>query len=60
MFNALDINTKSIIATAKTRDAVSAIAVKLVGREGYCVRAVEEKAITVPANWCTTDGQWWN
>jgi len=60
MFNALDINTKAIIATANTRDAVAAKAVKLVGREGYCIRAAVEAKIETPANWCTSDGQWWN
>ena len=43
MFNALDINTKQIIATAKNRKAVILKAEKLVGREGYCVRPAAEQ-----------------
>lgn len=42
MFNALDINTKAIIATAKTRAIAIEKATALVGREGFCVRPVVE------------------
>jgi hypothetical protein len=40
MFNALNIKTDEILATAKTREAAAAAAEKLVGRFGYCVRPV--------------------
>ncbi len=59
MFNALDINTKAIIATAKTRKDAAAKGAKIAGPEGYCIRPVTEEKITLPKNWCTTDGEWW-
>lgn len=59
MFNALDINTKVIIATAKTRAAAAEAGAKIAGKEGYCVRPAREETINLPKNWCTTDGEWW-
>tara|TARA_R110000824_G_scaffold311376_1_gene498527 strand:- start:1082 stop:1264 length:183 start_codon:yes stop_codon:yes gene_type:complete len=59
MFNALDINTKAIIATGTDRRAIAATASKLVGNEGYCIRAASPAPIKTPGNWCTSDGQWW-
>jgi hypothetical protein len=59
MWNALDINTKAVIATAATRKEAAALAEKIVGREGFCVRPVHEEKIETPANWATTDGEWW-
>jgi hypothetical protein len=59
MFNVLNIKTYEVIATGNDRAKLAAIATKTVGREGYCIRPVEEAPIKVPANWCTTDGEWW-
>lgn len=59
MLNALDINTKEIIASSSDRAALIRAASEKVGREGFCIRAAQEEKITLPANWCTTDGQWW-
>lgn len=59
MLNALDINTKEVIATGKDRAKLAAAAATKVGREGFCIRPVQEEKIVLPANWCTTDGQWW-
>lgn len=59
MLNALDINTKAIVATGTDRAALSRIASEKVGREGFCIRPVQEEKIVPPKNWCTTDGEWW-
>jgi hypothetical protein len=53
MFNALDINTKAIIATAKTRQEAVHKAEAKVGREGYCVRPVVEATDNEP--FCSVD-----
>ena len=60
MWNALDINTKAVIATGKTRTEAAKAGEEIAGREGYCVRPVTEPKITLPKDWCTTDGEWWN
>lgn len=59
MWNALDINSKAIIATAATRKQAAALAEKIVGKEGYCVRPAVEAPVKLPKNWATSDGQWW-
>lgn len=59
MWNALDINTKTVLATASTREAAAQAGRKIAGPEGFCVRPVKEEKITLPKNWCTTDGPWW-
>lgn len=58
MLNALDINTKAIIATGNNRAALARIASEKVGREGFCIRASQEESISLPKNWATTDGEW--
>ena len=60
MWNALDINTKTVIATGKTRIEAAKAGEKIAGPEGFCVRPAKEEKIELPANWCTTDGEWWN
>jgi hypothetical protein len=60
MFNALDINTKAIIATGANRAKLAAVAAAKVGREGFCIRPVEEEKIVLPKNWACTDGEWFN
>jgi hypothetical protein len=59
MFNALDINTKAIIATGTDRRAIAAAASKLVGNEGYCIREANPAQIKTTDDWCASDGQWW-
>jgi hypothetical protein len=46
MLNALDINTRAIIATGTDRRALMVEAIAIVGKEGFCIRAAEEKEIT--------------
>lgn len=58
MLNALDINTKAIIATGTDRASLARIASEMVGREGFCIRAAQEEKIVLPKNWATTDGEW--
>lgn len=53
MFNALDTNTKQIIATAKTRGEAARKAEAMVGREGYCVRPAIEVQDKEP--FCSVD-----
>ena len=60
MLNALDINTKEIIATGKVRSELASIAAAKVGREGFCIRPVQEEKIVLPKNWGCTDGEWFN
>lgn len=59
LLNALDINTKEIIASGTDRAALSRVATLLVGDEGYCIRPDVEEEIVLPEDWCTSDGQWW-
>lgn len=42
MLNALDINTKEIIASSSDRAALIRAASEKVGREGFCIRAAVE------------------
>lgn len=58
MLNALDINTKEIIATGKDRAKLVAAASAKVGREGFCIRPAQEEKVTLPKNWGCTDGEW--
>ena len=59
MLNALDINTKEIIASGVNREELKNIASEIVGNEGYCIRSAEQEEIILPKNWCETEGQWW-
>jgi hypothetical protein len=58
MLNALDINTKAIIASGMNRSELARVASEKVGREGFCIRAAHEAQIVLPKNWATTDGEW--
>lgn len=42
MFNALDINTKAIIATGTDRRALMVQASEIAGNEGYCIRPAKD------------------
>lgn len=53
MFNALDINTKAIIATARSRQEAARKAEAKVGREGYCIRPATETKDVEP--FCSID-----
>ena len=59
MFQALNINTKEVIATGTDRTKLAEKASKLAGREGYCIRPVNEEKVKLPSNWATADGEWW-
>ena len=58
-FTAYNQKTMEVIATGASRAALCEIAENVCGRFGYIVRE-EVKAEPLPANWATTDGQWWN
>lgn len=58
MLNALDINTKAVIATGIDRAKLAAAAAAKVGREGFCIRPAQEQAASLPKNWACTDGEW--
>ena len=60
MLNALNIQTREVIATGTDRKALATAAAAIVGREGFCIRAVAEEAVSLPTNWGATDGAWWN
>lgn len=60
MLNALDINTKEIIASDKNRAALIEKAIKIVGKEGFCIRSAEPETVTLPKNWACSDGEWFN
>lgn len=59
MLNALDINTKEIIASGENRDELRRAAAALVGEEGYCIRPAIEEKIVLHEDWGTSDGRWW-
>jgi hypothetical protein len=59
MFTAYNQKTMEIIATGAKRNELHAIAEATCGRFGYIIRE-EVKQEPLPANWCSTDGEWWN
>lgn len=60
MLNALDINTKAIIASGTDRSTLAQVAADKVGREGFCIRPAQEEKIVLPESWACTDGEWFN